>query len=69
MRTPAWRSSNTGVIPSSSDQVLGRAAAGSDQNDASFRTLPPHFDDLDGPALSLEESECILPGYSRKRQR
>ena len=46
------------------DQVLGRAAAGFDQNDFSFGTLPPHFDDSDGPALSLEEWECILPGYS-----
>jgi len=29
-----------------------------------FATLPPHFDDSDGPASSLEEWECILPGYS-----
>jgi len=46
------------------DQVLGRAAAGFDQNDFSFDTLPPHFDDSDDPASSLEEWECILPGYS-----
>ena len=39
-------------------------AAGFDQNDFSFGTLPPHFDDSDGPALSLEEYEYILSGYS-----
>lgn len=46
------------------DQFVGRAATGLDLNEPSFAILPPHFDCTEGPVLSLQEWELILPGYS-----
>ena len=45
------------------DQFVGRAATGLSLNDANFAVLPPHFDVSDGPPLTLEDWEDILPGY------
>jgi len=46
------------------DQLCGRAATGICIMDASFADLPPHFDLSDGPILTVEEWEEILPNYS-----
>eukprot|EP00603_Paraphysomonas_imperforata_P004644 CAMPEP_0114439124 /NCGR_PEP_ID=MMETSP0103-20121206/15022_1 /TAXON_ID=37642 ORGANISM="Paraphysomonas imperforata, Strain PA2" /NCGR_SAMPLE_ID=MMETSP0103 /ASSEMBLY_ACC=CAM_ASM_000201 /LENGTH=694 /DNA_ID=CAMNT_0001609847 /DNA_START=28 /DNA_END=2109 /DNA_ORIENTATION=- len=49
---------------SGGDQFVGRAATGLSTNDPDFAILPPHFDVSNGPVLSVEEWEDILPGYS-----
>ena len=46
------------------DQFVGRCAAGLDVTNCNFSVLPPHFDISDGPVLSLEEWNVLLPGYS-----
>ena len=46
------------------DQLCGRAATGICIMDASFADLPPHFDLSDGPIITVEEWEEILPNYS-----
>lgn len=46
------------------DQYVGRAATLLDLNSVDFAILPPHFVDQMHPAVSLEEWEDILPGYS-----
>jgi hypothetical protein len=33
-------------------------------NDYSFSVLPPHFNEVNGPVLTVEEWEEILPGYT-----
>jgi hypothetical protein len=47
-----------------SDQFVGRAATGLNVNDTTFGVLPPHFNEVDGPVLDLEEWDRILPGYA-----
>jgi hypothetical protein len=46
-----------------SDQLAGRTASGHSLTDPSFATLPPHFDLSNGPILTEEEWESIIPGY------
>ena len=46
------------------DQFVGRAATGISSSDPDFAILPPHFDDTNGPVLSVEEWEDILPGFT-----
>lgn len=46
------------------DQFVGRVASGLDVNDYYFSALPPHFNDNDGPALSINDWNIILPGYN-----
>jgi len=43
------------------DQLCGRAATGICIMEASFADLPPHFNLSDGPVLTVEEWEEILP--------
>lgn len=43
---------------------MGRAATLIDLNSEEFATLPPHFDTSEGPVLTTEQWEDILPGYS-----
>lgn len=45
-----------------SDQLCGRAAAGHSITDANFAILPPHFNLSDGPILSEEQWDTIVPG-------
>jgi hypothetical protein len=46
------------------DQVCGRAATGLKITDPSFAALPPHFDLTNGPPLTVEQWDEVLPGYS-----
>jgi hypothetical protein len=46
------------------DQLCGRAATGLTLTDPAFAVLPPHFDLSDGPILSDEQWNAILPGFS-----
>ncbi len=46
------------------DQVCGRAASGLKITDPAFASLPPHFNLREGPVLSVDEWDAILPGYS-----
>ena len=45
------------------DQFVGRAATGLDLNSIDFAILPPHFNNRDGPALTNDQWNDILPGY------
>ena len=46
------------------DQFVGRAATGISSSDPDFAILPPHFHDTNGPVISVQEWEDILPGFS-----
>jgi len=46
------------------DQLCGRAASGLDITNNEFATLPPHFNNQNGPILSIAEWDDILPRYS-----
>jgi hypothetical protein len=46
-----------------SDRLCGRAASGLTLDAEEFGCLPPHFNLHDGPPLSNEEWEVILPGF------
>lgn len=45
------------------DQLCGRAATGLSMTCIEFSNLPPHFNLSDGPILTLEQWEDIIPGY------
>ena len=46
------------------DHFVGRAATCISTSDIEFAALPPHFDETNGPLLTVGEWEDILPGFS-----